>query len=65
MIKVNIHGMSCQHCVRAVTEALSRLDGVSNVQVSLEEKQASFEAPQGFDMEKVKKAVEKEGFKVV
>ncbi len=33
--------MSCQHCVKRVTEALSRLTGVKGVQVDLEAKTAT------------------------
>lgn len=35
-----IHGMSCSHCSNAVEKALSSLDGVSNVEVHLDEKKA-------------------------
>jgi copper chaperone len=30
-----VTGMSCEHCVRAVTEELARLDGVREVSVEL------------------------------
>jgi len=30
-----VTGMTCEHCVRAVTEELSGLDGVSQVEVDL------------------------------
>jgi copper chaperone CopZ len=30
-----VTGMSCEHCVRAVTSELAGLDGVSNVSVEL------------------------------
>jgi copper ion binding protein len=30
-----VQGMTCGHCVSAVTEELTRLDGVSEVQVDL------------------------------
>jgi copper chaperone len=30
-----VTGMSCQHCVHAVTEELARVSGVSSVQVDL------------------------------
>jgi copper chaperone len=32
MIELNIEGMTCMHCVKAVTEALSRVPGVTKVQ---------------------------------
>lgn len=31
----DVVGMTCEHCVRAVTEELSKLDGVSGVDVDL------------------------------
>ena len=39
-IEFNITGMTCDHCVHAVTTAASEVDGVSDVVVSLEEKSA-------------------------
>ncbi|GAA0086187.1 heavy-metal-associated domain-containing protein [Clostridium sp. MB05] len=41
--KINIEGMSCGHCVAHVKEALQELKGVSSVEVSLEEKNATIE----------------------
>jgi len=32
---LGVVGMSCEHCVNAVTEELSRLDGVNDVVVDL------------------------------
>ncbi|HZD92313.1 MAG TPA: cation transporter [Pseudolabrys sp.] len=41
MITLKIEGMTCGHCVKAVTEALSEVPGVQKVEgVSLEQKQA-------------------------
>lgn len=57
--------MSCGHCVKAVTNALSGVDGVTNVKVSLEKNEAVFESSGNVDMETIKKAVEDEGYKVV
>ena len=37
-VTIPVYGMSCEHCVRAVTEALNALSGVKNVEVSLEDK---------------------------
>lgn len=31
MIKLNIEGMTCNHCVKAVTQALSQVPGVTRV----------------------------------
>lgn len=65
MAKIKIQGMTCEHCVRAVTNALSGVEGVTNVRVSLEKNEAVFDTSSQVDMEKIKKAVEEEGYKVV
>jgi len=39
-IHLAITGMTCQHCVGAVEEALQRVDGVSSVQVFLQDERA-------------------------
>ncbi|WP_041603833.1 CopZ family metallochaperone [Thioflavicoccus mobilis] len=38
--KIQVTGMSCMHCVGAVTKALQQVPGVEQAEVSLEEKQA-------------------------
>ncbi len=39
-IDISIEGMTCDHCVEAVTGALESVDGVQDVEVSLAEKKA-------------------------
>jgi copper chaperone len=41
MIKLEIEGMTCEHCVRAVTKALESVAGAERVSVSLEGASAS------------------------
>ncbi len=65
MTRIKIQGMTCEHCVRAVTKALSGVDGVTNVRVSLENHEAVFDSSGDVDMEKIKNAVAEEGYKVV
>ncbi len=38
---LSIEGMSCNHCTSSVTSALTALNGIENVAVSLEEKSAT------------------------
>ena len=38
---IAIEGMMCQHCVAHVTKALTNVDGVENVTVSLENNNAT------------------------
>lgn len=57
---IKVKGMSCQHCVKAVTKALGEIEGVTNVSVDLLGGEASFDeaAPVAQDLlgEKIKKA---------
>ncbi|MEW6750370.1 MAG: heavy metal-associated domain-containing protein [Candidatus Latescibacterota bacterium] len=62
MIRVTIEGMSCQNCVRHVREALSRLPGVTRVQVSLERGEAEVEASGEVSDEAIRKALDEEGY---
>ncbi len=38
---LHVYGMTCQHCVKAVTKALTKIDGVAEVSVSLENSSAN------------------------
>lgn len=61
--KILIEGMSCQHCVGHVKEALESLDKVTSVEVSLEDKWAIVETENSND--ELKAAIEEEGYDVV
>ena len=64
MTTIKIKGMSCNHCVMAVTKALNAMDGVANVKVSLEVGEAAFEEKKPVDMAVVKEKIKKAGFEV-
>ncbi|MFS8540464.1 MAG: copper ion binding protein [Tissierellales bacterium] len=59
-----VEGMSCQHCVKAVTNALTSLEGVTNVKVDLENKKVEVEGNNLVD-QLLKEAVEDAGYDVV
>ncbi len=61
---LKIQGMSCNHCVMAVTKALNGIDGVKDVNVDLEKGEATFNREDSVDLDQVKKQVELEGFSV-
>jgi len=65
METIKIKGMSCKHCVMAVTKALNEIGGVSDVSVDLEKGEASFEKGASVDDITVKEAVKKAGYEVV
>ncbi len=61
--EVIIGGMSCEHCVRAVTQAIEKVDGVKSVKVSLKKGKADIKG-ENIDMDAVKKAVTEAGYTV-
>ena len=62
--KIFIEGMSCQHCVKHVKNALEELDGIKSAKVSLEDKWAVIELSHDVDNEKIKGAIEDAGYEV-
>ncbi|MCF7794353.1 MAG: SO_0444 family Cu/Zn efflux transporter [Candidatus Cloacimonetes bacterium] len=58
-----IEGMTCNHCVMNVKNAIESVESVEIVEVSLPGKNAVVEG--NFDAAKVKEAIEKAGYKVV
>lgn len=61
---ISIEGMMCMHCVKHVNEALSKVDGVSLVEVSLENKNAIVTLTKDVSDSALKAAVEAEGYDV-
>ena len=64
MKSVKIKGMSCQHCVMAVTKALAALDGVKNVQVDLKTGTATYDEIKPLDAAVIEQAIKKAGYDV-
>ena len=60
-----IEGMACGHCVMHVKNALSKVDGVSNVEVILESKQATVTLEKEVSNDELKAVVEEAGYQVV
>ena len=65
MPTIKVKGMSCQHCVASVTKALAEIGGISDVKVSLEEGEATFNENSPVPEETIKDAITKIGFEIV
>jgi copper chaperone len=65
MATIKIKGMSCNHCVMAVTKALNDIEGIKNVKVDLAKGEADFDEVKTPDMDLVRKAIKKAGYEVV
>jgi len=60
--QLQIKGMSCQHCVKAVDGALRKLSGIKVEEVNVGNATISSEGP--IDLEKVREAIEDQGFEL-
>ena len=63
MNSVKIKGMSCQHCVASVKEALEKIGGVSDVSVDLDKGEANFNGDVA--VETITDAITAIGFEVI
>ena len=61
MDSLKIKGMSCQHCVGSVQDALEKISGLSQVTVNLDAGEAQFESS-GVDRESIRNAIKGIGF---
>ncbi|MGI5242618.1 heavy-metal-associated domain-containing protein [Dactylosporangium sp. CA-139066] len=60
----SVTGMTCAHCVNAVSEELGRLEGVSDVQVDLPTGAVTVTSDRPLDPEAVRAAVDEAGYAV-
>ncbi|MBC3779647.1 cation transporter [Pseudomonas sp. SWRI99] len=58
----NVQGMSCGHCVRAITEAVQAMDPAASVRVDLSAKEVGVESALSADQ--VIEAIREEGYEV-
>ena len=63
-VTLKIEGMMCMHCVAHVKKALSEIDGVSNVEVSLEKNEAEVEMSKPIDHQIFVNAIQEAGYEV-
>ena len=62
---LKIEGMMCMHCQKHVTEALSKMDGVTEVNVDLEAKTAVVKAGRDIPQAEFKAVIEEAGYELV
>ena len=63
MSTVKIKGMSCNHCVNSVREALAKIPDIKDITIDLEAGEAQYAGE--VDPESVKQAIAAIGFEVV
>ncbi|MDR3146569.1 MAG: cation transporter [Treponema sp.] len=62
---LKIDGMSCDHCVRHVKDALEGIGGVKSAKVSLKTNSAEVNHADGVSLDTMKAAVVDAGYEVV
>ncbi|GHV41766.1 mercuric reductase [Spirochaetia bacterium] len=62
---LKIDGMSCEHCVKHVKDALEEIGGVSSAKVSLKENSADVEHDATVALAAMKEAVTEAGYEIV
>ncbi|MFF5992354.1 MULTISPECIES: heavy-metal-associated domain-containing protein [Prauserella] len=59
-----VTGMTCEHCVRSVTEEVGALSGVTDVAVDLPTGEVTVTSDQELGVDDVRAAVEEAGYKL-
>jgi P-type Cu+ transporter len=59
---ISVTGMTCQNCVRHVTQALSALPGVRSVNVDLERGSAELESDRDIPTAELRSALDEAGY---
>ncbi len=64
MPEIKVKGMSCAHCVAAITKAMASLPGVSNVQVDLASGRVSYDSAAPVPSADLARVVKAAGFEL-
>jgi copper chaperone len=65
MPEITVKGMSCAHCVAAMTKAMQGLPGVSHVKVDLAGGRVSYDCTAPLPREDLARVVQAAGFELV
>lgn len=64
-VNLNVSGMSCGHCVKAVEGSVGKLEGVSEVKVHLEDGKVNVAFnPEKVSLDKIKETIDDQGYNV-
>ncbi|PLR67266.1 copper chaperone CopZ [Bacillus sp. UMB0893] len=64
-VNLNVSGMSCGHCVKAVEGSVGKLEGVSEVKVHLEDGKVNVAFnPEKVSLDKIKETIDDQGYDV-
>jgi len=64
MTQLTVKGMTCGKCTKKITEALSDIDGIIELEVDIKGDTVTIEHETDTDLDKVKSAIEDEGYTI-
>lgn len=65
-VEIKVEGMSCSHCVNAITQAVKGLKGVLSVDVSLDDKKVTVAFHEAeIELDQIRNEIEDQGYDVV
>ncbi|MGB3411656.1 MAG: heavy-metal-associated domain-containing protein [Microthrixaceae bacterium] len=64
-VDYKVQGMTCGHCVNAVTEEVSAVPGVESVKVDLDSGTLSVQSQGNIDIARIREAVDEAGYELV
>lgn len=62
VVQFKVPEVSCQHCVNAITNEVSALDGVQTVNVSIDNKTVTVEHGEQVDVNQIVEAIHEAGY---
>ena len=62
---LNVKGMSCEHCVRAVSEIVARVTGADKVEVDLATATVSFAAARDYSRAELARELDDAGYELI
>lgn len=62
---LNVDGMSCDHCIKRITNAVNEVEGAKCLNISLEDKAVEVEVSDENVLGQVKEAIEDVGYDVI
>ncbi len=64
-VDYKVQGMTCGHCVKAVTDEVSAVPGVESVKVDLDTGTLSVQSQGNVGVERIREAVDEAGYELV
>ena len=62
---VQVKGMTCEHCVNAVTQEVKKVNGVTGVDIDLDSGRVTIASESPVDQEALRAAVDEAGYELV